>query len=132
MNNPPIAAKDDLIGSWHLPGSHGAELGCYFYPDGVFVMQNPRHEKFAMQGVWQLEEGGRRLVISDMLDPRSTISEGERDLIRSERHNISIMEISPGAMVWKPEGAPANVEFVRTGGLPHLKPKSFWRRLIGF
>lgn len=125
------AAKDDLIGSWRLPASEGPELGCYFYPDGVFVMRNPHQRRFALQGVWQLEEGGRRLVISDMLDPRTTISDEERELIRAERHTIAIKEISRDSIVWKPESADEEVELTRIGGLPSLAEKAFWKKLLG-
>jgi hypothetical protein len=128
MITPLNAAADALVGSW-LPQGEGIQFGCYFYPDGVFVMRNPRFKKFALQGVWALDESGSRLVISDVIDPRETLSEAERELIRSERHNIAIMKISRDSMVWKPDEAREKVEFLRAGGLPSKKP--FWKRLLG-
>ncbi len=83
-----------------------------------------------MRGVWQLDEEGR-LVISDMIDPSAKRSEAERELIRSERHRISIMEISRDSMVWKPDEAEEPVSFRRAGELPERKERIFWKRFLG-
>jgi hypothetical protein len=120
---------EDIVGSWRAPGTEGVELGFYFYPDGVLILRNPRHKGFAMRGVWTLEAGGR-LVISDVIDPNATRSDAERELIRAERHNISITEITRDSMVWQPEEAPAKVAFQRIGSLPERERKSCWSRLF--
>ncbi len=126
----PQATPGDIVGAWRAPKAGGVELGYYFYPDGVLVLQDPRRKRFAMRGAWRIEENGR-LVISNVVDPNTTRSDAERELIRSERHNISIMEITPDAMVWKPEDAGESVAFRRAGKLPERTRKFFWKRLFG-
>ncbi len=101
---PLQTTTEDIVGSWRAPETEGVELGYYFYPDGVLILRNPRHKGFAMRGAWTLEAGGR-LVISDVVDPNTTRPEDERELIRAERHNISIMEITRDSMVWQTEDA---------------------------
>ena len=126
----PQATAGDIVGSWRAPATEGVELGYYFYPDGVLILRNPRRKRFVMRGAWRLEEGGR-LVISDVVDPNATRSDAERELIRSEHHRISIMEITPDSMVWQPEEAVTLVAFRRMGALPERKKKEFWKRLLG-
>ena len=118
------ASATDIVGSWRAPETEGIELGYYFYPDGVLILRHPRSKRFAMRGAWALENG--RLVISDVVDASQAHSDEERELIRSERHNISIMEITRDSMVWQPENAPGKVAFRRTGGLPDLERKNSW------
>lgn len=126
----PQATPGDIVGSWRAPETEGVELGYYFYPDGVLILQNPRHKRFAMRGTWHLEEDGR-LVISDVVDSNATRSDAERELLRSERHRISIKELTRDSMVWQPEEAEESVEFRRIGALPEREEKFFWKRLLG-
>lgn len=124
------ATAGDIVGSWRAPQTGGIELGYYFYPDGVLILQNPRHKRFAIRGSWQLDGEGR-LVISDVVDPSANRSEAERELIRSERHKISIMEISRDSMVWQPEEAEEPVAFRRAGDLPERKERISWKQFLG-
>ena len=127
----PKATANDIVGSWRAPETEGVALGYYFYPDGVFILQDPRRKRFAMRGAWALDDDGR-LIISDVIDPSLTRSEEERELIRSERHTISISEISPEGMVWEPgENNNSRVAFRRTGKLPGRDEELFWKRFFG-
>lgn len=125
----PKATTGDIVGSWRAPVAGGIELGYFFYPDGVLILQNPRHKRFAMRGAWQLDDDGR-LVISDVVDPSANRSEAERELIRSERHNISIKELSPDSMVWQNDEAGEPVAFRRAGDLPERKERISWEWLL--
>jgi hypothetical protein len=126
----PRPTAEDIVGSWRAPETEGVALGYYFYPDGVLVLRDPRHKKFAMRGTWRLEDGGR-LVISDVVDPNTALSDAGRELIRSERHTISIMELTRDSMVWQPEETADRVAFHRVGGLPAREEKVFWKKLFG-
>ncbi|HWB59541.1 MAG TPA: hypothetical protein VG733_08615 [Chthoniobacteraceae bacterium] len=125
----PRATASDIIGSWRAPETEGIELGYFFYPDGVFILQAPRHRRFTMRGAWRLEEGGR-LVITNVDDPDPTHSEAERELIGAEQHKIAITEITSDSMVWQPEDAERKVAFRRAGDLPRREEDVSWRRLF--
>jgi hypothetical protein len=127
---PAQTSARDIVGCWRAPETEGVELGYCFYPNGVLVLRDPRHKRIAMRGAWRLEEGGR-LVISDVIDPSEIRPEPERELIRSERHQISITEITSDSMVWQPEEARQRVSLRRAGSLPEQEQKAFWKRLFG-
>ena len=123
------ATPGDIVGSWRAPQTEGVELGYYFYPDGVLILRNPRHKRVAMRGAWRLEEGSR-LVISDVVDTNESRPEPERELLRSERHSIAIMEITRDSMVWQPEEAEERVALQRMGALPEREKRAYWKRFL--
>jgi hypothetical protein len=108
-----------IVGVWRTPEQNGIEISYYFYPDGVFITQNPRRREFVTRGSWSLE--GEQLTLSNIRYLNSTKPTD------TEPQCICVPEISDETMVWQSPNQLDKITFRRGGDLPDRNANPYWR-----
>jgi hypothetical protein len=113
---PRIDAQS-IVGCWRTPETDGIEISHYFYPDGVYISQNPRRREFVTRGLWAIEE--EQLVFYGLTSLHSTLPPDR------ERRVPPVIEVSSEQMVWGESGKTLTFRKIDKP-LPDRKANPYW------